>query len=405
MQTSVWAATSGEGETSMEDRPLDVSRNAIGSTLFSVTESEAKEDGFPILDTSDSLFLVSDDEVLSSEGKKGLNEYLLTITGRNLVYGFSFFNYFGSGSVTLEGLTQTIINRSQDWDPIAKDVAFSGTGPVHIEMPVPKKYRAIKISINVVEEGEFSGFGVSGNFTADQFEKMEINESPEDTTMNSVITPSQISRIAGVTESAPGAETNDPELMIDDLVETTYTFDTGKSLPAVLMDLGRDRKIERITALVTTDVPAYMQVYMLPDVEDAAPGDEERALIWPTQPAFASTSLSSIYQSLFPMTAAFRIQELVYADPDSLEGLQPIAVMECSPDDPRVTIELDGVYTSRFVLIRWIPIEEGTPLGGFIVHEINLLGRYTWRFYDPVPSLDSGETPPILIRELPRVSP
>jgi hypothetical protein len=400
---SVHGQTGDEG-MQKKGRSLDVARTAVGSALYSVSqpEGEADRDRFPALSNSDAQYLISDDEVLSTMGKRGTNIYLLTIRGKHEIDSFSFFNYGGSGVVSLEGLAQPIINKSQKWIPLSDPVSFSGTGPVHIVFDQPRVIRAVKVTMNIIEEGEFSGFGVAGIFSPDQLEKMEIVEVPEDTTLNSVIVPSQISRIAGVTPGPATAGPQDPERMIDDLVETTYEFNTQVGVPAVLIDLGQDRNVERISALITTDKPALMEVYMISDVEDALPGDNASRLRWPQQPGFASAGISP-FASLFPSLTALTIQQLIYLSPEEFQDLKPIAVAECPVDDPRIVIELETAYTTRFILIRWIPQDDTDELLRFLVHELNLMGRYNWRFYDIAPAIDNNNYPQSF-REIPPLS-
>jgi hypothetical protein len=376
-----------------DGKPYDNSRRALGTHLHWMGDNNSEKiygfDGGNRSEGNPLDYLIADDETISPELPKGKSLFVLKTLADHNVASFSFYNHGAAGTYRVSALS------SSRWKPIGKDKAFSRPGPQVVEFPEPVATRQVKVEFETTTPGQVSGFGLAAPLTEKDVEAVRLIHQPDIDTLNSVVVPGEISSIVGVAPAAAGAAADKPENMIDDLVETSYRFDPARSVPATLLDLGEARQIERVTALVETDQPLRMEVYLPEKPENVVPSAPATTTLLDSVlsrgPLLASTGATPGMATWLAALAA-PITTLVYQSGEKPGGLEPILYGYVAPGESRVILPLGRTYNGRFVLILFRPT--GANPGNFMVREINLLGRYIWRFYDDFGTTNEGNNPP-----------
>lgn len=129
--------------------------------------------------------MVSEDPTMETTLPPGLTSPVIKFKDAQVISSFVFFNFFGSGTVTVSGaLTDS---GAPVWKVLADKASFSGPGPVSIRLSTTE-VRLVRLDFNCPQGGSIASVSIYGDMRMSDF-ITQINSSPNSAMPQTRINP------------------------------------------------------------------------------------------------------------------------------------------------------------------------------------------------------------------------
>ncbi len=342
--------------------------------------------------------LLSDDETLSHNFKKGTHSLILNFPSDLPLNRLFLRSYSAKGSVDIavSDIPNLLPLDSRRWINAGDNIPLTPRENMNFTFPVIQAL-FIKLTFNIEEEGEIASLGLFGGANISQaFFKKEnsdsaegaIPDSPESYSYDfaSLYTGTEIAYINSGTLV-------DANLMIDDDSLTYYEFSPEDNQSILVLDLKQEALVNKVSLLYETG-PGQLEFYVLPTLDgivkkidkstnsssqviSSAEEDEEKT------DADQMPTLASFFQPVLEGGGGNGFNRVRL--PESFfEDNEPITKHKVTAHEDRFRIDFDQL-SGQYLLIRWIPADpdsdEYAALGddfsghqGLKIYEISLFG-------------------------------
>jgi hypothetical protein len=230
----------------------------------------------------DPAALVLDDNTLSCPLPRGDSTFIITLSRISVLQRFAFINQNAAGQGNFELAVSNYRLGSNDpkWAPVQKATSFGGQRLINLPI-LGAEAKYVKVTFHVQREGRLAGLALYGSRTLDgfadrhvlrahtsfSFGTMKLVRHTEDTLNFNFANQYAHARIVYVSSGgAPSAPR-----MIDDDVDTSFSFAPQDSHPTVIIELSKHQNLRRVSAVYQMQA-AQVEVYLLNELP-ANPGD------------------------------------------------------------------------------------------------------------------------------------
>ncbi len=239
------AAENTIAEQGADRLPLSLARASLGSQIevHGATSSKA-----------DARVLISGDASHDFSLSAGTTSFVLSLSKIEVLNHFTFANDGAEGKITVSVSSTKLAYDAPGWHKVGGQETFGGSRTVDCNFGSAEG-RYVKIDFETKTAGKIAGFGLFGAAVS--------NNAPSQ--VNYVTTPTRaevatqsqdrgsfydyasLTTGAKVVAVSHADSLADAQYIIDGNDATAFTFDAADPNPTVVIDLGMDRKLDRVT--------------------------------------------------------------------------------------------------------------------------------------------------------------
>jgi hypothetical protein len=308
--------------------------------------------------------LLCDDPTVGYGLANGATTILVSLPNIENVESVSFLNHGARGNVSVATSSAQLPADSPQWHGAGQQELSTGAVKTKIG-PTEAKY--VKLIFNVTQPGRIAGFGLYStpavsDFTMPRPRKVAFEGKSESLALiTSNLT--DVHAKARALYVSSGAETKDANKMIDNQPATGYTFAGNDSNPIAIIDLGKESKLRRLSAIYSPR-KGNVDFYVLKSLPVAAQNENDQlnaAALQKGAPAGQTPAA----------TAALELAKTVRMPDSALNNLKPVGSVANSEGEGRASVDFPET-SARYVMVRWTsPTPSQTP---FSVAEIAAFG-------------------------------
>ncbi|MEO5720564.1 MAG: hypothetical protein ABIR71_03720 [Chthoniobacterales bacterium] len=302
--------------------------------------------------------LIMDDDTISCPLQEGQTTLVIKLPAAAALDRFSFVNENAeaAGQLKISVSNYRLPASSPMWVEVDGSISFARKRLFNLSM-VGVEARYVKLSFQVEKAGRIASLGLYGGETLDRFAWRQEQVRPRATWVANTGSRSQTpadqlnfnfanlyakARVVHVSSGALASAGR----MIDDDNETGFHFAASDKQPTVVVELGENEQLHRVSALYKLQVPGRLDVYLLNEVSQ---------------------------------------------DSLKLNDQQPIASVVDSDGQGKAAVDFDP-RGARYVALRWTPSGVSNSERGFEIAEIDAFGNM------PLVLLTSDGKPDLLAR-------
>ncbi len=300
------------------------------------------------------LALLCDDPTVGYGLSNGATTVVVSLPNIENVESLAFLNQGGRGTVSVATSNAQLPADSPQWRTSGQQELTNG--PVSTKIgPVEAKY--VKLTFNVTQPGRIAGFGLYStpavsDFTMPRPRKVSIEDKPGNVAFITSSLTDVHAKARALYVSSP-ADPRDANKMIDSQTATSFTFDANDSSPTAIIDLGKESKLRRVSAIYTPH-KGTIDFYVLKSLPLAAQAENEQlkadalqkgAPAGQTPAATAATDFAADLQLTDAMLA----------------NLKPVASVANNEGEGRASVDFPET-SGRYLMVRWSSAAPQTPL-------------------------------------------
>jgi hypothetical protein len=337
--------------------PINLARGDLGTRLEARAPKMKNPEKSTIEENGSAQALISDDAALTYPLLPGKTSLILTLSKIQVLNRFNFINFGAAGTYSIAVSNTKLGFDAPGWRAV-KTESF-GNPQVVATGDFSEAGRYVKIDFNAERPGRISGLGLFGAPTIGTFEKKPLGyayvSGSEGIPGGSGAEPrnvyfdlANLDTGARVVALSRGGDLDAAQAMIDDNAESSYLFDPTDPAPAVVVDLGVRRVINRLSC-----------------VYDAPPGRLDFYLVDNPYPRQARGATISYVTA--PGVQPISNESGEYSGRSSVDGRQAIYSVDTSaqPGLNRLAADMPG-QTGRFLVAEFHPLATGAaPAGDF----------------------------------------
>ena len=266
--------------------PINLARGDLGARLevrapkVKSTEKKTPEEN------QSAQALISDDAALTYPLLPGTTTVIVILSKIEVLNHFNFINFDAAGKYSLSVSSTKVGADAPGWRKVASGESFDAAQVVATDIgSVEARY--VKIDFETERPGRISGLGLFGAPTIGTFQKKPLGtvfvagsagvggfSSPGSPT-NVYFDLANLDTGARVVALSRGGDLDSAQAMIDGNVESSFAFDATDPAPAVVVDFGVRRTINRLSCVYDAP-PGRLDFYL---VDNPYPKQEKRASI------------------------------------------------------------------------------------------------------------------------------
>jgi hypothetical protein len=306
--------------------------------------------------------LLCDDPTVGYGLQNGATTILLSLPNIENVEGLGFFCQGGRGTVSIATSNAHLPADSPQWRNAGQQELASGSLKTKIG-PVEAKY--VKVTFNMTEPGRIAGFGLYStpavsDFTMPRPRQVSFENKPENVAL---ISSNQIDvhAKARALYVSSGGDPKDANKMIDNQIATNFTFAGNDLNPVVVIDLGRESKLRRLSACYSPR-KGTVEFYVLKSLPAAKTENDQLKADALQKGAPAGQTPAA--------TAATEFATDLNLSDAMFSNLKPVASVANNEGEGRAAVDFPET-SGRYVMVRWSSPSSQTPLS---VSEIAAFG-------------------------------
>jgi hypothetical protein len=301
--------------------------------------------------------LLCDDPTIGYGLPTGTTTLVVSLPNIENIDTVSFLNNAAKGTVSIATSNTKLPIDSPQWHAVAQ----AELSPDAVKTKVgPSEAKYLKITFNVTEPGRISGFGAysipaASDFTMPRPRKVKLAS----TSQTFGLITSNLTNLhdkARALYVSSGAEPKGANNMIDAQPATAYGFAADDAAPTTIIDLGKESKLRRISAIHSPQ-PGSMEFYVL----QSLPSDAKNLEVKTPSP---QTGLAAISTGGTPMPNTYTLSASTAA------GMKAVGSITNTGGDGRASVDFPET-SGRYVMVKWIPASRSES---FSVAEIAAFG-------------------------------
>jgi hypothetical protein len=283
--------------------------------------------------------LLCDDPTIGYQLPAGQSSILVSLANIENIEEISLLNEGAQGSVTIAVSNADVPAKSPEWRELGRNPITAGTVTANVG---PGEAKYVKLTFDVTTPGRIAAFGVYAtpavsDFTMPRPRKVSFtNESAAFALINYNFTDLHM-RARGLYASS--GDVKQVNKMIDDQPATAYQFAAGDREPTVVIDLGRQRTLSRISAVYAAQ-PGSVDFYVLNSLPLAQPNE-------------TADANQSAMQKISNVAQAADLPGSLKLSDKNLAGLKAVGSV-ASTDKGRAAIDFPAT-TGRYIMLKWHP--------------------------------------------------
>ena len=282
--------------------------------------------------------LLCDDPTIGYQLPAGASSILVSLPNIENIQSVSFLNDGAHGELTIAISNADVPENSPEWHRVKEGAMSQGAVAVKIG---PGEAKYVKLSFNVTHPGRIAAFGVYAtpalsDFTMPRPRKVSFEENSASFALINFNFSDVHAKARGLyVSSGDVAQINS---MIDDQPATAYQFANDDTEPTVVIDLGRERNLSRLSAIYASQ-PGSVDFYVLRSLPVGTSGES------PSNQSSVQ-QIANVGQGA-DMPASLKISEEAFA------GLKPVGSV-LSTGEGRASVNFPEVV-GRYVMLKWHP--------------------------------------------------
>ncbi|HEY1770988.1 MAG TPA: hypothetical protein VGG02_12115 [Chthoniobacterales bacterium] len=315
--------------------------------------------------------LLCDDPTIGYQLPKGKSTILVSLANIENIGSISFSDEGAKGSLTIAVSNADVAADSPEWRNVNQSTI---SGPALFAPIGPGEAKYVRLSFDLTAPGRIADFGVYAipavsDFTMPRPRKVSFeNESGTFASINNSFTDLHLRARALYASSGDLKQANK---MIDGQPTTAYQFAVGDNEPTAIIDLGRERNLNRISALYAAQ-PGIIDFYVLKNIPAGQPNDDSAS-------AAAVQKVSNL-ELRADLPASLKLTE------KDLSNLKPTGSV-ASTGNGRVSVNFPAT-SGRYIMLKWHP---ATLQGeAFSVAQVAAFGTHKPQDVTPTPAAEES---------------
>jgi hypothetical protein len=252
--------------------PINLARGDLGARL-EVQAPKVKSPAKNSVEENESAqALISDDDALTYPLAPGQTSLIVILGKIEVLNSFNFVNFGAAGKYSISVSSTKLSFDAPGWRSVAKGESFDNAQVVSTDFGSAEA-RYVKIDFETSRPGRISGLGLFGAPTIGAFQKKPlgysyVSESPGiagsggGESRNVYFDLANLDTGARVVALSRGNNLESAQAMIDGNVASSYEFEATDPAPAVVVDLGVRRSINRLSCVYQAP-PGRLDFYLV----------------------------------------------------------------------------------------------------------------------------------------------
>ena len=349
-------AADSSAPSAITQLPINLARADVGSRL-EAREPKGKNTQNATIEENDSaLALIGDDAALTYPLKAGRTSLIVTLVKIQVLNHLNFIDFGAEGKYSVSVSSTKLGFDADGWRPVVSGESFGGAKVAAADFGIAD-VRYVKIDFDTEVPGRISDLGLFGTPTIGSFHSKPqgftavngsaaIAQVSSQASRNYYFDVASLNAGARVVALSRGGDLDRAQSMIDGNAESSYAFDSTDPAPSVVVDLGAQRKLNRLSCVF--EAPAGRLDFYLVDNPYRS---EQRAMVgYVDSPTVQPVSNPNGFAGLSSVTAG---RQAIYSvDTSAQPGLN------------RLAADLSG-QQGRFLVAEFHPIATAAPAGDF----------------------------------------
>jgi hypothetical protein len=329
--------------------PENLARYSLGAQIEVTPKAAAKLQLSSMSQDSNAAAaaLLCDDPTVGYGLADGATTVMVSLPNIENVESLAFLNHGARGSVAIATSNVQLPADSPQWHSAGQQEL--GAGAVKAKIG-PSEAKYVKLAFNVTQPGRIAGFGLYStpavsDFTMPRPRRAAVESNPENVGLITANLTDVHAKARALYVSS-GAETKDANQMIDSQPATSFTFAADDTNPIAIIDLGKETKLRRLSALYSPR-KGNVDFYVLKSLPIATQSESDQlnaAALQKGAPAGqtpAATAATELVQNVRLTDAAFA-------------NLKPVGSVANNEGEGRASIDFPET-SGRYVMARWSP--------------------------------------------------
>jgi hypothetical protein len=299
--------------------------------------------------------LLCDDPTVGYRLPNGTSTLVVSLPNIENVETVAFLSESSSGTVSISTSNAQLPADSPQWHNAGQQELTAG--PIKSKIgPVEAKY--VKLTFNVAQPSRIAGFGLYStpavsDFTMPRPRKVSFEGRPE----NFGLITSNLTDVHAKARAlyvSSGADAKDANKMIDSQLATSFTFAGSDSSPIAVIDLGKESKLRRLSA-VYGPRKGTVDFYVLKSLPIAAQSENDQLKADALQKGAPAGQTPAA-------TAATELAADVKLNDATFNNLKPVGSVTNNEGEGHASVDFPET-SGRYVMVRWnAPAPSQTPL-------------------------------------------
>ncbi len=289
--------------------------------------------------------LLCDDPTVGYGLANGATTMIVSLPNIENVESLSFLNRGARGSVAIATSSAQLTADSPQWHSAGQQDLGAGAIKAKIG-PTEAKY--VKLTFNVTQTGRIAEFGVYStpavsDFTMPRPRKVAFEGKAE----NFALISSNLADVHAKARAlyvSSGADTKDANKMIDSQPLTSYAFAGDDANPIAVIDLGRETKLRRLSAIYSSR-KGNVDFYVLKSLPLAAQNENDQLKAEALQKGAPAGQTPAA-------TASTELAQNVKLTNEAFKSLKPVGSVANSEGEGSAAIDFPET-SGRYVMVRW----------------------------------------------------
>ena len=338
--------------------PENLARLSLGAQVHTVSSENANSKLQLSSMSQDSntseLALLCDDPTIGYALQNGATTVVVSLPNIENVESLAFLNQGGRGAVSVATSNAQLPADSPQWRTAGQQELTNG--PVNAKIgPVEAKY--VKLTFNVTQPGRIAGFGLYStpavsDFTMPRPHKVSFEDKPGNIALITSSLTDVHAKARALYVSSP-ADPKDANKMIDSQMATSFTFAADDSSPTAIIDLGKESKLRRVSAIYTPH-KGTIDFYVLKSLPLVARTENDQLKADALQKG-APAGQTPAATAATDLAADLKLTDAMVAN------LKPVASVANNEGEGRASVDFPET-SGRYVMVRWSSAASQTPL-------------------------------------------
>jgi hypothetical protein len=338
--------------------PENLARFALGAQLQVSPEGDSKEklrlSSMAEDHNSSASALLCDDPTVGYGLQNGSTTILVSLPNIENVETLGFLSEGGHGTVSIATSNAQLPADSPQWRNAGQQELTAGSVKAKIG-PVEAKY--VRVTFNMTEPGRIAGFGLYStpavsDFTMPRPRQVSFQNKPQDVALISSNAIDVHAKARALYVSS-GADPKDANKMIDSQTATTFTFAGNDANPVAVIDLGKESKLRRLSAIYTPR-KGTVEFYVLKSLPVVAQTENDQLKADALQKGAPAGQTPAA-------TAATELASDLTFNTAVLNNLKPVASVTNNEGEGRAAVDFPEA-SGRYVMVRWSAPATQSPL-------------------------------------------
>ncbi len=283
--------------------------------------------------------LLCDDPTTGYQLVAGESSIFISLSNIENVESLSFLNEGAQGDFSIAISNADVPENSPEWRVVGNGAMSNGAIATKIG---PGEAKYVKVTFKISQPGRIAAFGVYAtpalsDFTMPRPRKVSFEESSASFALINFNFSDLHWRARALYASS--GDLKQVNHMIDDQPATSYKFATGDVAPTVIVDLGRERNLSRLSAIYCSQAGS-VDFYVLNSLPLEMPND-------------SAVSEKSSVQQITNTTQTADLPPALKISEKSFAGLTPVGSV-VSHGEGRAAVDFPETV-GRYVMLKWHP--------------------------------------------------